>query len=118
MVCSHVIQQDPYVPQRWFGNLLAGCINNFKTLAYLFVSNFSMNIPAKKTSLDLGAIQQGDKEGLRSYVRRFNLMRIQIQGLCDEVAYTDFFKGLKDGSTFKFTLVQEGSYPPGGAHGG
>ncbi|XP_021735522.1 uncharacterized protein LOC110702157 [Chenopodium quinoa] len=34
-------------------------------------------------------------------------MRIQIHGLSDEVAYTDFFKGLKDGSTFKFDLVRK-----------
>ena len=34
-------------------------------------------------------------------------MRIQIQGLPDEVAYTDFFRGLKDGSTFKFDLVRK-----------
>ena len=66
-----------------------------------------MSIRAKKTSLDLGAVHQGDKKGLRSYVRRFNLVRIQIQGLSDEVAYTDFFKGLKDGSAFKFDLVRK-----------
>ncbi|XP_021775720.1 uncharacterized protein LOC110739572 [Chenopodium quinoa] len=35
------------------------------------------------------------------------MMRIQIQGLFDDVAYTDFFKGLKDGSTFKFDLVRK-----------
>ncbi|XP_021718800.1 uncharacterized protein LOC110686482 [Chenopodium quinoa] len=34
-------------------------------------------------------------------------MRIQIQELSDDVAYTDFFKGLKDGSTFKFDLVRK-----------
>ncbi|XP_021729506.1 uncharacterized protein LOC110696506 [Chenopodium quinoa] len=34
-------------------------------------------------------------------------MRIQIHGLSDEVAYTDFFKGVKDGSTFKFDLVRK-----------
>lgn len=45
------------IAQRWFDNLPTGGINNFKTLAYLFASNFSMNIRAKKTSLDLGAIQ-------------------------------------------------------------
>lgn len=95
------------IAQRWFGNLPATCINNLKTLAYLFAFNFSMNIPARKTSLDLGDIQQGDREGIRSYVRRFNLMRIQIQGMSDEVSYTDFFKGLKDGSTFKFDLVRK-----------
>ena len=32
---------------------------------------------------------------------------LQIQGLSDKVAYTDFFKGLKDGSTFKFGLVRK-----------
>lgn len=95
------------IAQQWFGNLPAGCINSFKTLAFLFASNFSMNIPAKKTSLDLGNVQQGDREGLRSYVRRFNLVRIQIHGLSDEVAFTDFFKGLKDGSTFKYELVRK-----------
>jgi retrotransposon gag protein len=95
------------IAQQWFDNLPTSCVNNFKTLAYLFTSNFAMNIPAKKTTLDLGTIQQGEKEGLRSYIRRFNLMRIQIQGLPDEVAYTDFFRGLKDGSTFKFDLVRK-----------
>ncbi|XP_021727212.1 uncharacterized protein LOC110694346 [Chenopodium quinoa] len=95
------------IAQHWFGNLPARCINNFRMLAYWFTSNISMNIPAKKTSLDLGAIQQGDEEGLMSYVRRFNLMRIQIQGLSDDVAYIDFFKGLKDGSTFKLDLVRK-----------
>ncbi|XP_021717458.1 uncharacterized protein LOC110685268 [Chenopodium quinoa] len=61
----------------------------------------------RKTTLDLGAVQQGEKEGLRSYIKRFNLMRIQIPNLPDEVAYTDFFKGLKDGSNFKFDLVRK-----------
>ncbi|XP_021739691.1 uncharacterized protein LOC110706082 [Chenopodium quinoa] len=95
------------VAQQWFGNLPAGCVNNFRTLAYLFASNFSMNIPARKKTLDLVAVQQGEKEGLRSYIKRFNLMRIQIPNLPDEVAYTDFFKGLKDGSNFKFDLVRK-----------
>ncbi|XP_021739588.1 uncharacterized protein LOC110705972 [Chenopodium quinoa] len=66
-----------------------------------------MNIPARKTTLDLEAIQQGEKEGLRSYIKRFNLMRIQMPNLPDEVAYTDFFKGLKDRSNFKFDLVRK-----------
>ncbi|XP_021733430.1 uncharacterized protein LOC110700230 [Chenopodium quinoa] len=95
------------IAQQWFGNLLNGCINNFRMLAFLFASNFFMNIPAKKTSLDLGAIQQGDREGLRSYVRWFNLVTIQIQGLSDDVAYTNLFKGLKDGSAFKFDLFRK-----------
>ena len=95
------------IAQQWFGNLPAGSIDCFKKLAFLFASNFSMNIPAKKTSLDLSTIKQGEREGLRSYVRRFNLVRIQIQGLSDEVAFTDFFKGLKDGSTFKYELVRK-----------
>src|SRR6185437_1867794 len=69
-----------------------------------------MNIPAKKTSLDLSTIKQKEREGLRSYVRRFNLVRIQIQGLSDEVAFTEFFKGLRDGSTFKFDLVRKGAF--------
>ena len=43
-------------------------------------------------------------------LKRFNLIRIQIQGLSDEVAFTDFFKGLRDGSTFKFDLVRKGAF--------
>ncbi|XP_021730524.1 uncharacterized protein LOC110697465 [Chenopodium quinoa] len=93
------------IAQQWFGNLLVGCINYFKTLSFLFASNFSMNIPAKKTSLNLSAVQQGDRVGFRSYVRRFNLVRIQIQGMSDDVAYTNFNKGVKNMSTFKFDLV-------------
>ncbi|XP_021756212.1 uncharacterized protein LOC110721385 [Chenopodium quinoa] len=95
------------ITQQWFCNLPPGCMNNFRMLTFLFALNFSMNISAKKTSFDLGAMVQGDREGLRSYVRQFNLERIQVQGVLDEVAYTDFFKGLKNGSQFKFDLIRK-----------
>ncbi|XP_021740053.1 uncharacterized protein LOC110706436 [Chenopodium quinoa] len=95
------------IAQQWFGNLPTGYIDSFRKLAFLFASNFSMNIPTKKTSLNLSTIRKGEREGLCSYVRRINLVRIQIKGLSDKVVYTDFFKGQKDGSTFKFDLVQK-----------
>ncbi|XP_021728738.1 uncharacterized protein LOC110695819 [Chenopodium quinoa] len=34
-------------------------------------------------------------------------MKIQIQGLSDELAYKEFFKGLKDESPFKFDLIRK-----------
>ena len=95
------------IAQRWFGTLPAGSITNFRTLAYMFVNQFSMNIPARKTSLSLSAISQGREEGLRSYLKRFNLERIQIPGLSDDVAYTGFVKGLRQGSEFKFDLIRK-----------
>ena len=95
------------IAQRWFGTLPAGSITNFRTLAYMFVNQFSMNIPARKTNLSLSAISQGKEEGLRSYLKRFNLERIQIPDLSDDVAYTGFVKGLRQGSEFKFDLIRK-----------
>lgn len=61
------------VAQKWFNSLPAHCINNFTELSTLFAHHFMANKQEKETSMHLGKVQQGDKESLRSYVKRFNL---------------------------------------------
>ncbi|XP_021749048.1 uncharacterized protein LOC110714805 [Chenopodium quinoa] len=91
------------VAQDWFNSLPAGCINCFTTLSLLFVGNFSYNIPPRKTSLNLATIIQEKNEGLRSYVQRFNQEKAQIHNLPDEMAYSEFLRGLRHNG-FKFDL--------------
>ena len=94
------------VAQDWFNSLPAGCINCFTTLSLLFVGNFSYNIPPRKTSLNLATIVQEKNEGLRSYVQRFNQEKAQIHNLPDEMAYSEFLRGLRHNG-FKFDLVRK-----------
>ena len=94
------------VAQDWFNSLPAGCINCFTTLSLLFVGNFSYNIPPRKTRLNLATIVQGKNEGLRSYVQRFNQEKAQIHNLPDEMAYSEFLRGLRHNG-FKFDLVRK-----------
>ena len=64
------------IAQRWFATLPPGSIGSFRDLAHVFVEQFSMNIPVRKTSMNLSNIVQGKNEGLRSYLKRFNMERL------------------------------------------
>ncbi|XP_021743268.1 uncharacterized protein LOC110709365 [Chenopodium quinoa] len=94
------------VAQDWFNSLPAGCINCFTTLSFLFVGNFSYNIPPRKTSLNLATIVLEKNEGLRSYVQRFNQEKAQIHNLPDEMAYSEFLRGLRHNG-LKLNLVRK-----------
>ncbi|XP_021737540.1 uncharacterized protein LOC110704061 [Chenopodium quinoa] len=72
----------------------------------LFVENFLYNIPPRKPSLDLATIVQAKNEGLRSYVQRFNQKKAQIHNLSDEMAYSEFLRGLRHNG-FKFDLIRK-----------
>ncbi|XP_056688104.1 uncharacterized protein [Spinacia oleracea] len=94
------------VASKWLEKLPAGTINTYAELEILFSARFMAYKEEKKTSMNLGRIQQGKDESLRSYVRRFNLESGQIPDLPDGVAFDNFFRGLKKGS-FKFDLVKK-----------
>lgn len=82
-------------------------VQNFTELSMILSHHFMANKQARKTSMHLDKVLQGQNESLHSYVQRFNLEMLQIPDLADGVAFDSFIKGLAP-TRFKFDIVKKG----------
>ncbi|KAL2906303.1 Phenylalanine--tRNA ligase beta subunit [Bienertia sinuspersici] len=79
----------------WFTELSSGVVTNFSMLESLFNQHFVAARKFGKTSIHLMACKQGEHEGLREYIRRFNAESLEIPNLEDSVAFAALMFGLK-----------------------
>ncbi|XP_052118947.1 uncharacterized protein LOC127748446 [Arachis duranensis] len=82
---------------KWFDNLPPRLITNFGNLAKKFLARFSIQKDKARHAPSLLAIKQGDRESLRSYMKRFNKACLDIQNLPTEAAIMGLINDLREG---------------------
>ncbi|XP_065624896.1 uncharacterized protein LOC136065521 [Quercus suber] len=81
--------------REWFTKLPTSSINTFEQLSNAFLRHFIGGQRPKRTADHLLTIRQGEKETLRSYVKRFTRETLEVDEADDMVQLTTFKAGLK-----------------------
>ncbi|XP_075650974.1 uncharacterized protein LOC142621568 [Castanea sativa] len=81
--------------REWFTKLPTSSIDNFEQLSSSFLCHFVGGQCSKRPADHLLTIKQGEKETLRSYVKRFTRETLEVDEVDDEVQLTTFKAGLK-----------------------
>ncbi|XP_065620078.1 respiratory burst oxidase homolog protein C-like [Quercus suber] len=79
----------------WFTKLPRSSIDTFEQLSNAFLQHFIGGQRPKRTADHLLTIRQGEKETLRSYVKRFTRETLEVDEADDMVQLTTFKAGLK-----------------------
>ncbi|XP_075655075.1 uncharacterized protein LOC142625275 [Castanea sativa] len=79
----------------WFTKLPTSSIDSFETLGIAFLRHFVSGQCPKRPADHLLTIKQGEKETLRSYVKRFTRETLEVDEADDKVQLTTFKAGLK-----------------------
>ena len=79
----------------WFTKLPTSLIDNFEQLSNAFLRHFIGGQRPKRPADYLLTIRQGDKETLRSYVKRFTRETLEVDEVDDKVQLTTFKAGLR-----------------------
>ncbi|XP_075665223.1 uncharacterized protein LOC142634857 [Castanea sativa] len=86
--------------QEWFTRLPTSSIDNFEQLSNAFLRHFVGGQRPKRPVDHLLTIKQGEKETLRSYVKRFTQETLEVDDADDKVQLTTFKAGLKSREFF------------------
>ncbi|XP_023880001.1 uncharacterized protein LOC111992366 [Quercus suber] len=81
--------------REWFTKLPTSSIDNFEQLSNAFLRHFIGGQRPKRTADHLLTIRQGEKETLRSYVKRFTRETLEVDEADDKVQLTTFKAGLR-----------------------
>nr|XP_023902289.1 uncharacterized protein LOC112014139 [Quercus suber] len=81
--------------REWFTKLPTSSIDNFEQLSNAFLRHFIGRQRPKRTADHLLTIRQGEKETLRSYVKRFTCETLEVDDADDKVQLTTFKAGLR-----------------------
>nr|XP_023871775.1 uncharacterized protein LOC111984375 [Quercus suber] len=81
--------------REWFTKLPRSSIDTFEQLSNAFLRHFIGGQQPKRTADHLLTIRQGEKETLRSYVKRFTRETLEVDEADDMVQLTTFKAGLK-----------------------
>ncbi|XP_065625242.1 uncharacterized protein LOC136065655 [Quercus suber] len=81
--------------QEWFTKLPTSSIDTFEQLSNAFLRHFIRGQRPKRTADHLLTIRQGEKETLRSYVKRFTRETLEVDEADDMVQLTTFKAGLR-----------------------
>ncbi|XP_065635989.1 uncharacterized protein LOC136070238 [Quercus suber] len=81
--------------REWFTKLLTSSIDTFEQLSNAFLRYFIGGQRPKRTADHLLTIRQGEKETLRSYVKRFTRETLEVDEADDMVQLTTFKAGLR-----------------------
>nr|XP_023892593.1 uncharacterized protein LOC112004585 [Quercus suber] len=81
--------------REWFTKLLTSSIDNFDQLSNAFLRHFIGGQRPKRPADYLFTIRQGEKETLRSYVKRFTRETLEVDEADDKVQLTTFKASLK-----------------------
>nr|XP_023889935.1 uncharacterized protein LOC112001991 [Quercus suber] len=81
--------------REWFTKLPTSSIDTFEQLSSTFLRHFIGGQRPKRTADHLLTIRQGEKETLRSYVKRFTRETLEVDEADDMVQLTTFKAGLK-----------------------
>ena len=81
--------------REWFTKLPTSSINNFDQLSSAFLRHFIGGQRPKRPVDYLLTVRQGEKETLRSYVKRFTRETLEVDEADDKVQLTTFKVGLR-----------------------
>nr|XP_023888115.1 uncharacterized protein LOC112000248 [Quercus suber] len=81
--------------REWFTKLPTSSIDNFDQLSNAFLRHFIGGQHPKRPADYLLTIRQGEKETLRSYVKRFTRETLEVDEADDKVQLTTYKAGLK-----------------------
>ncbi|XP_075504535.1 uncharacterized protein LOC142541974 [Primulina tabacum] len=85
----------------WFEGLSPHSIQSFEHLKKLFLHHFSNSNMYKKTTFSSFEVKQCPEETLRSYIRRFNRVVLDVPSCAPETKTTVFTQGLIEGEFFR-----------------
>ncbi|XP_075674884.1 uncharacterized protein LOC142644090 [Castanea sativa] len=85
------------VAREWFTKLPTSSINSFEQWGNSFLPHFVNGQCPKRPTCHLLTIRQGEKETLRSYVKRFTKETFKVDKANDKLQLTTFKVGLKSG---------------------
>nr|XP_023889560.1 uncharacterized protein LOC112001620 [Quercus suber] len=83
------------VAKEWFIKLPTSSIDNFEQLSNAFLRHFIGGQRPKRTTDHLLTIRQGEKETLRSYMKRFTRETLEVDDADNKVQLTTFKAGLR-----------------------
>ncbi|XP_023915656.2 uncharacterized protein LOC112027216 [Quercus suber] len=83
------------VAREWFTKLPTSSIDNFDQLSNAFLRHFIGGQRPKRPAYYLLTIKQGEKETLRSYVKRFTRETLEMDEADNKVQLTTFKSGLR-----------------------
>ena len=81
--------------REWFMKLPNSSIDNFEQLSNAFLRHFIGGQCSKRPADYLLTVKQGEKETLRSYVKRFTRETLEVDEADDKVQLTTFKAGLR-----------------------
>ena len=83
------------IAREWFTKLPTSSVDNFEQLSNTFLRHFIGGQCPKRPADHLLTIRQGEKETLRSYMKRFTQETLEIDEADDKVQLTTFKAGLR-----------------------
>nr|XP_023891872.1 uncharacterized protein LOC112003880 [Quercus suber] len=81
--------------REWFTKLPTSSVDNFEQLSSSFLHHFIGGQRPKRPADHLLTIKQGEKETLRSYVKRFTRKTLEVDEADDKMQLTTFKAGLR-----------------------
>ena len=81
--------------REWFTKLPTSSIDNFEQLSNAFLQYFIGGQRPKRPTDHLLTIRQGERETLRSYVKRFTRETLEVDEADDKIQLTTFKAGLR-----------------------
>ncbi|XP_042446403.1 uncharacterized protein LOC122031346 [Zingiber officinale] len=87
--------------QKWFDGLPHGAITCFADFKSVFLHHFASSRKYQKTDHCLFALKQGSAEPLRSYIKRFNQVALDVPSATSEILMSAFSHGLTEGEFFR-----------------
>ncbi|XP_023879261.1 uncharacterized protein LOC111991700 [Quercus suber] len=81
--------------REWFTKLPTSSIDSFEELSNAFLCHFVKGQQSKRPANHLLTIRQGEKDTLRSYIKRFTRETLDVDEVDDKVQLTTFKAGLK-----------------------
>ncbi|XP_075479344.1 uncharacterized protein LOC142520226 [Primulina tabacum] len=93
---------DPEEHLARFENMdMLHCYTNRIKCKKVFSHHFSSSKKYKKTAFSLFEVKQSPEESLRPYIRRFNILALDVPTCATETKTTAFTQGLREGEFFK-----------------
>ncbi|XP_073129264.1 uncharacterized protein, partial [Henckelia pumila] len=87
--------------QQWFNLLRTGDIKEFKDFSKAFLHHFASSKKHPTTTLSLFAIKQQGQEDLRTYIRRFSALALEVPTATTDLLISAFTQGLATGDFLK-----------------
>ncbi|XP_073138248.1 uncharacterized protein [Henckelia pumila] len=92
--------------QRWFEKLEPQSVQSFAKFKQVFLQHFGSSKRYRKTAYSLFEAKQSGEESLRTYIKRFNKIALEVPTCAQETKITAFTQGLREGEFFK-SLVKK-----------